>query len=107
MIIRDVRSIVKWSPVLALYLLLGVAAKALASDFDLDGDVEIVAIGIDPGVLVLYGNGTSPWTKTVLAGSLSGGSALAIADVDGDGDQDIIAGAAFLGRLYWRENLTG
>jgi hypothetical protein len=83
---------------------LPMAVRVLGSDFDRDGDVDIVAIGKIPGTLIVYENRDFSWAETVLATGFQGGWALEVDDLDQDGDPDIIAGASVLGYLYWWEN---
>jgi len=83
---------------------LDVAGGGLGNDFDRDGDIDIIAIGKDPGILNLYINNNFSWTRQTLKSNFRGGTALSVDDLDNDGDFDIIAGASMLGNLYWWEN---
>jgi hypothetical protein len=83
---------------------LGTAVNARGCDMDMDGDIDIVAVGKNPGRLTLYINENLSWTEQVLTTNFEGGSALHVIDLDGDGDPDIVAGASALGRLAWWEN---
>lgn len=83
---------------------LGTAVNVCGYDFDMDGDVDIVAVGKNPGEVAIYINDHFSWTKQILKSNFTGGSALSVMDLDGDGDVDIISGASALGRLYWWEN---
>ena len=81
---------------------LGIAARVRIGNVDNDLDIDIVAIGNNPGELVLYENANFDWTRSVLTDVFERSAGLAIEDLDKDGDQDIIAGAS--GYLYWWEN---
>jgi len=83
---------------------LEIAVNAVGSDFDMDGDIDVVAVGKIPGELNIYKNDNFSWSKQNLKQNFTGGTALAITDLDDDGDIDIIAGASALGRLLWWEN---
>lgn len=80
--------------------------RAFGSDFDLDNDVDIVVVCKIPGRLSVFINDNFTWIDQVLYSNFEGGAALAIEDLDNDGDKDIIAGAGILGDLYWWENKT-
>ena len=85
---------------------LEIAVNGYGGDFDLDGQIDIAAIGKIPGELAIYFNDALSWTKQTVKSGFEGGSALAVLDLEGDGDPDIIAGASVLGDLVWWENQT-
>jgi len=85
---------------------LEIPVRAFGCDFDLDYDVDIVAVGKVPGKLSVFMNNNFNWTEEVLTSDFWGGAALAVKDLDQDGDNDIIAGAGVTGELYWWENTT-
>lgn len=80
------------------------AASALGTDLDMDGDIDIVAVGKSPGKLVIFYNDNFSFTETALNLDFYGGAALAVVDIDGDGDEDIISGAGVNGDLFLYEN---
>jgi hypothetical protein len=80
------------------------ASGALGCDMDLDGDMDVVAIGKMPGNLVLFTRMSSGFDETEIQDNLPGAGALAVADLDMDGDTDIIAGSGIDGTLFWFEN---
>jgi len=79
---------------------------AIASDIDLDGDKDIVAVAKIPGELAIFYRNGDTFSKETLYPYFEGGSALAVTDIDQDGDDDIIAGAGVLKELWWFENHT-
>ncbi len=83
---------------------LGFANKATGSDFDFDGDLDIVAMSHTPGSLLVFENDNSNWTQNTLTDDFEGGAAISVIDLDQDGDDDIVAGASFAGHLIWWEN---
>ena len=88
-------------------------------DMDGDGDLDVVlASGIAagderPGEVVWYeNNGTprdgKPWKKHVICSPFDQGFEAVAADLDGDGDQDVVATAwGGAGRVVWFENCPG
>ena len=83
---------------------LEIAVNAFGNDFDMDSDIDIVAVGKIPGELNIYENDNFSWSKHNLKQNFEGGTALSITDLDYDGDVDIIAGASAQGKLLWWEN---
>ena len=78
------------------------ATKAMAMDFDLDGDVDIFAIGFFPdfdadfpeGFVYLENQGSLNFKPYTFPESINGRWLVADAgDVDGDGDYDIVMGS--------------
>ncbi|MBN1272939.1 MAG: VCBS repeat-containing protein [Candidatus Aminicenantes bacterium] len=95
----------QWQKTVVTYQL-EVAVNAFGCDMDLDGDIDIVAVGKDPGELAVFYNDNFTWTEHTIKSGFEGGSALSVIDLDNDGDFDIIAGASALGDLLWWENKT-
>ena len=89
------------------------ALSVQAKDLDNDGDLDAVATSFGDGIVAAwYNGGGSPvqWTKSLVDVGFSGAWPLAVSDLDGDGDQDIAAGADVLqgpvvsASLTWWEN---
>src|SRR5690606_35198726 len=86
-----------------------------AADFDNDGDMDLVAAAQQSNTIVYYENvGGSParFNRRVIAAfregnepRMEGVQHVDAADVDGDGDMDVLAGAEVDGTIYWFENL--
>jgi hypothetical protein len=93
--------------------LLGSPAKLFwlrASDLDRDGDLDVVGAGEEADRLYAFentaGDGTS-WTVTALPGTPDQPLGLEAADLDGDGDDDVLAAGFGDSGVVWLENAGG
>ena len=81
-----------------------------AADVDGDGDIDVLGAAALADDIVwwenLTGAGTS-WTKHTIDGAFSFAVSVHAADVDGDGDLDVLGAAATAFDITWWENLTG
>ncbi len=80
-------------------------------DIDQDGDLDVIGgAGEAQQVLVWYNEGGSPpgWTQQTVDATFPGASGVHAADIDGDGDLDIVAAAEHPGnKLAWWRNDGG
>ena len=73
------------------------------ADFDNDKDMDI-AVAESHQVVWYANNGTQSFTEYTVTGSLTGTVSVYAADVDGDGDTDILGADETLDYVFWCEN---
>ena len=70
------------------------AQSVFAADMDGDGDIDIVSASMSDDTIAWYENNGAAdpsWTKAVIATSADGAYSVFAADMDGDGDMDIVS----------------
>ena len=81
-----------------------------AADLDGDGDLDLVATGYDGDDVSWWentdGGGTS-WSEHTLEYSWNGARSIQAADLDGDGDEDLLGVALDAAEIQWWENVSG
>src|SRR5690606_10549946 len=87
------------------------ARSVYAADIDGDGDIDVVSGSGDPfeGKVAWYENtdGLGNFgAENIISDSVRTIDAVSIADIDGDGDMDILSGAGSNSPLGWYENLN-
>ena len=84
-----------------------VARSVYAADMDGDGDMDIISASSNDDVIAWYENNGAAdpsWTKAVIATSADGAYSVYAADMDGDGDMDIISASYLDHTIAWYEN---
>jgi hypothetical protein len=82
---------------------------ATASDLDRDGDLDVIQPGLNNGIRWFdntAGNGTT-WFQRTLSNAPGTPGGLSVADLDGDGDPDVLSATAITNTLAWNENRAG
>ena len=81
-----------------------------AADVDGDGDVDVLGAARGDDEIAWWenrvGDGTL-WQRRVVASSFDGANSVFAADVDGDGDTDVLGAAVLADAIVWWENVTG
>jgi len=83
------------------------AYAVLAADLDGDGDVDALSASYDDDSIRWYENdGTSAphFTSHVISAVADGAYSVFVADVDGDGDADVLSASALDNTVRWYEN---
>ena len=82
--------------------------EVCAADIDCDGDVDVAGTaGIGDEVAWWSNEGGNPvqWVKHNIASNFYDAWPISLADIDNDGDVDIVAGSSSLDEIRWWENL--
>ncbi|MDE0920398.1 MAG: FG-GAP-like repeat-containing protein [Arenicellales bacterium] len=77
------------------------------ADMDGDGDIDIVSASRDDDTIAWYENdgaANPSWTAADIATSADGALSAKVADMDGDGDMDIISASYLDDTIAWYEN---
>ena len=86
------------------------AYSVYAADVDGDGDLDILGAASNANDITWWENTTGEglnWSTHTVADSFGGARSVYAADVDGDGDLDILGAAYFADDITWWENTTG
>lgn len=86
------------------------AHEVRAADVDGDGDMDILGAAYSLDDITWWRNdGGDPvvWTELTIAGHFNGASSVAGADLDADGDMDVIGAANDAGKIVWWSNEGG
>ncbi len=85
--------------------------NVFASDLDNDGDQDIISSSKWDDKLIWYKNdGLSNFNESMIIDinvKIGGSYSINTADIDNDGDLDIIANSSISNQMYWFENLDG
>ncbi|MCK5035457.1 MAG: T9SS type A sorting domain-containing protein [Candidatus Sabulitectum sp.] len=86
------------------------AQSVYATDVDGDGDTDVLGAARVADDITWWentdGSGTS-WTEHTVDGSFDGANTVYAADVDGDGDTDVLGAADIQNDITWWENTDG
>jgi len=83
------------------------AVSVYAADVDGDGDLDVLSASRDDDKIAWYenGGGSSPnFTEHVITIGADGATSVYAADVDGDGDLDVLSGSSYDNKIAWYEN---
>ena len=86
------------------------AVQLAIGDIDQDGSPDVLAADESGDELAWFGNTSgdgSTWSRTVVSASLNGPSATVLADLDQDGDLDVLVAAVYDDEVAWFENTDG
>lgn len=82
-----------------------------ASDLDGDGDLDLLSASHWDDKLAWYenknGQGDYSDTQIIISETLNGAGGVVAADIDGDGDNDVVATSSLDDDVVWFENLDG
>jgi len=85
----------------------GVPLAVFAADLDGDGDIDVLSAGFEDDTIAWYENdgaSTPVFTAHDITTTADGAASVFAADVDGDGDQDVLSASRFDGAVTWHEN---
>lgn len=100
---------VSWNPHIIHDNTYGTASIYVA-DLDNDGDKDVLGAVLEESNIVWWRNeGGSPiqWTKFVIAWGFLQAISVYAADIDGDGDQDVLGAASYSDEIAWWQNNGG
>src|SRR5207247_2393678 len=85
------------------------ASWVFAADLDGDGDTDVLSASQGDNKIAWYeNNGASPptWTARTISTAVMAASSVFAADLDGDGDTDVLSASQVDDKIAWYENKT-
>ncbi|MEQ8211053.1 MAG: FG-GAP-like repeat-containing protein [Lacipirellulaceae bacterium] len=85
------------------------AASVRTADVDGDGDLDVLGAAFAADDITWWENTASDgsaWTEHTIDGSFDGSTSVTTADVDGDGDLDVLGAAVLADDITWWENIA-
>jgi hypothetical protein len=86
------------------------AFSVFAADVDGDGDADVLSASVDDDEIAWYENSDGQGTfgaQQVISTAADGAWSVSAADVDGDGDADVLSASAYDDEIAWYENTDG
>jgi hypothetical protein len=85
------------------------ASSLYATDFDGDGDMDILVGSFDADTVAWYENtdGAGTFTEHIITTLANGTGTVFAADLDGDGDKDVLSASMYDNKIAWYENTDG
>ena len=85
------------------------AVSVYAADVDNDGDMDVLSASRDDGKIAWYENGLSAFGdptfgSATISTSADGANSVYAADIDNDGDMDILSASVRDDKIAWYEN---
>ena len=84
------------------------ATAVHAADLDNDGDMDLLSASFNDELIAWYendGQATAGFLRRVVSNSASGASSVVSADLDQDGDLDLLSSSAYDNKISWYENV--
>ncbi|MCA9257975.1 MAG: VCBS repeat-containing protein [Planctomycetales bacterium] len=82
--------------------------RVVVFDLDNDGDADVVSASSEDDTIAWYENDGDPenpaFTTHVISTAADGASAVQVADLDADGDYDVLSSSSQDGKIAWYEN---
>lgn len=85
------------------------AVYVFVADMDGDFDNDLLTTTINTGEILLYrnlGNNPISWEKIIIEDGLPGVQGIVATDMDGDGDNDVLANVADADKVIWLRNAS-
>jgi len=86
------------------------ATSVYAADMDGDGDMDVLSASFNDNKIAWYentdGKGTFS-TQKIITTQASGAQSVYAADMDGDGDMDVLSASLYDNKIAWYENTDG